>query len=46
MSLGQELLTEADHVEGPVLRIIARFKKHPSVVVIFENHNDNDFSFN
>ena len=43
ISLGQEFLTEADHIEGPVLRIIARFKEHPSVVAIFEN--DTSFSF-
>ena len=42
---GQELLTEADHIEDPVLRIIERFKKHPSVVAIFENHKDSAFSF-
>ena len=46
MSLGQELLTEADHIEDPVLRIIERFKKHPSVVAIFENHKEiADFFF-
>ena len=47
ISLGQELLkrTEADHIEDPVLRIIERFKKHPSVVATFENHKDNAFSF-
>ena len=42
ISLGQELLTEADHNEDPVLRIIKRFKKHTSVVAIFENHNNNN----
>ena len=42
---GQELLTEADHKEDPVVRIIARFKKHPSVVAIFEKHKDSSFSF-
>ena len=45
ISLGQEILTEADHVEDPVLRIIERFKKHSSVVAIFEKHKDNNFSF-
>ena len=45
ISLGQELLTEEDHIKDPVLRIIERFKKHPSVVAIFENHKDNAFSF-
>ena len=45
ISLGQELLTNADHIEDPVLRIIERFKKHPSVVAIFENHKDSAFSF-
>ena len=45
ISLGQELLTEEDHIKDPVLRIIERFKKHPSVVTIFENHKDNAFSF-
>ena len=45
ISLGQELLTEADHIEDAVLRIIERFKKHPSVVAIFENHKDSAFSF-
>ena len=45
ISLGQELLTEEDHIKDPVLRIIERFKKHPSVVAIFENHKDNVFSF-
>ena len=45
ISLGQELLTEEDHIKEPVLRIIERFKKHPSVVAIFENHKDNAFSF-
>ena len=33
--LGRELLTEADHIEDPVLKIIERFKNHPSVVIIF-----------
>ena len=45
ISLGQELLTEEDHIKDPVLRIIERFKKHPSVVAIFENHKDSAFSF-
>ena len=45
ISLGQELLSEADHIEDPVLRIIERFKKHPSVFAIFENHKDSAFSF-
>ena len=45
ISLGQEHLTETDHIEDPVLRSIERFKKHPSVVAIFENHKDNVFSF-
>ena len=45
ISLGQKLLTEADHLEDPVLRILERFKKHPSVVAIFENHKDSAFSF-
>ena len=45
ISLGQELLTEEDHIKDPVLRIIERFKKHPSVVAIFVNHKDNAFSF-
>ena len=45
ISLGQKLLTEADHLEDPVLIILERFKKHPSVVAIFENHKDNAFSF-
>ena len=45
ISLGQWLLTAADHIEDPVLRIIERFKKHPSVVVIFENYKDIAFSF-
>ena len=40
-SLGQEPLTEADHIEDPVLRIIKRFKKHP----MLENHMDNAVSF-
>ena len=42
---GQELLTEADHNEDPIVRIIVRFKKHPSVVAIFEKHKDSGFSF-
>lgn len=33
--LGRELLTEADHIEDPVLKIIERFKNDPSVVIIF-----------
>ena len=41
ISLGQESLTEADHIEDPVLRIIKRFKKHP----MLENHKDNAVSF-
>ena len=45
ISLGQKLLTEADHLEDPVLIILERFKKHPSVVAIFENHKDSAFSF-
>ena len=43
--LDQELLTEADHIEDPVLKIIERFKKHPIVDAIFENHKDGAFSF-
>ena len=43
--LGQKLLTEADHIEDPVLRTTERFKKHPSVVAIFENHENSGFSF-
>ena len=44
--LGRELLTEADHIEDPVLKIIERFKNHPSVVIIFEIHKENNaFSF-
>ena len=42
---GQELLTEADHNEDPIVRIIVRFKKHASVVAIFEKHKDSSFSF-
>ena len=45
ISLGQEPLTEVDHIKDPVLRIIERFKKHPSVVAIFENHKDSALSF-
>ena len=45
ISLGQKLLTEADDIKYPVLRIIDRFKKHPSVVVIFENNKDDAFIF-
>ena len=45
ISLDQELLTEADHIEDPVLKIIERFKKHPIVDAIFENHKDGAFSF-
>ena len=45
ISLGEELLTGANHIEDPVLRIIEIFEKHPSVVVIFENHKDSAFSF-
>ena len=29
ISLGQELLSQADQIEDPVLRIIERFKKTP-----------------
>ena len=43
--LDQELLTEADHIEDPVLKIIERFKKHPIVDATFENHKDGAFSF-
>ena len=44
--LGRELLTEADHIEDPVLKIIERFKNHPSVVIIFEIQKENSaFSF-
>ena len=43
--LSQELLNEVDYIEDPVLRIIGRFKKHSSVVAIFENHKDSNFSF-
>ena len=45
ISLGQELLIEADHIEDPVPRIMERLKKHPSVGAIFENHKDSAFSF-
>ena len=45
ISLGQELRAEANHIEVPILRIIERYKKHPSVVAIFENHRDSAFSF-
>ena len=45
ISLGQELLTEADHIGDPVLRIIGRFKKLTVVVAILENHKENVFSF-
>ena len=38
-------MTEADHIEDPVLRITERFKKHPSAVAIFKNHKDNAFRF-
>ena len=38
ISLGQEILPEADHIEDQFLRIIESFKKHHSVVAIFENH--------
>ena len=44
ISLGQELLNEVDYIEDPVLRIIGRFKKYSSVVAIFQNHKDRDFS--
>ena len=43
--LDQELLTEVGHIEDPVLRIIERFKKHTSVVIILENHKEYAFSF-
>ena len=42
---GQQFLTEVDHIDNPALRIIERFKKHPSVVAIFENHTDSVISF-
>ena len=45
ITLGQELLTDADHIDNPVLRNIERLKKHPSVVVISENHRDSAISF-
>ena len=45
ISLGQELRAEANHIEVPILRIIERYKKHPSVVAIFKNHRDSSFSF-
>ena len=49
ISLGQERLTEADHIGDLNLRIIKRYKKnikkHPTVVTIFENHGDSAFSF-
>ena len=45
ISLGQELLTELDHIENWVLKIIVKLKKHPNVVAIFENYKDNAFSF-
>ena len=45
MSLDQELLIEADHIEDPVLRIMESLKKHPSLVAISENHKDSAFSF-
>ena len=45
ISLGQKLLTEVDHIEDPVLRIIERFRKQPSVVTIFESYKHNAFSF-
>ena len=41
ISLGQELLTEADHIEDLVIIIIERLKKHP----VFESHKDNVFGF-
>ena len=44
ISLGQELLNEVDYIEDPVLRIIGRFKKYSSVVAIFENRKNSDFS--
>ena len=44
ISLGQELLNEVDYIEDPVLRIIGRFIKYSSVVAIFQNHKDRDFS--
>ena len=43
--LGQELRTETNHIEDPILRITETCKKHPSVVAIFENHRDSAFSF-
>ena len=43
--LGQELRTETNHIEDPILRITETYKKHPSVVAIFENHRDSAFSF-
>ena len=45
ISLGQEFLTETDHIENPVLGIVEGIKKHPSVVAIFQNHMDNAFTF-
>ena len=42
--LDQEVLTDADHIDNPVLRIIERLKKHPSVVVISENHRESAIS--
>ena len=41
ISLGKQLLSEKDHIEDQVLRIIKRFKINPSVVAIFESHKDN-----
>ena len=43
--LDQELLTEVGHIEDPVLRILERFKKQTSVVIILENHKEYAFSF-
>ena len=45
ISLGQKALHEVDHIEDPVLRIIDRFRKQPSVVAIFETYMHNVFSF-
>ena len=45
MSLGLGLLNEVDNIEDPVLRIIEKFKKHPSLVAIFENYKDSTFHF-
>ena len=45
ISLGQELLTEVDHIEDSVFGIIGKFKKRPSGFALFENHKVNVFSF-